>query len=116
MKEDSFAIGIIETPQDEYINKTWLVQKLNEAVTEIKEKVPDQPDYAVIVETLAQTINKIQPADVVEVVRCKDCKYCISAIADDAEYELCIVDNDVFPVSVQKQHFCSRGAKEDKYT
>lgn len=67
MKEDSFAIGIIETPQDEYINKTWLVQKLNEAVTEIKEKVPDQPDYAAIVETLAQTINKIQPADVVEV-------------------------------------------------
>lgn len=71
MKEDSFAIGIIEIPQDEYINKTWLVQKLNEAVTEIKEKVPDQPDYAAIVETLAQTINKIQPADVVEVRHAK---------------------------------------------
>lgn len=71
MKEDSFAIGIIEIPQDEYINKTWLVQKLNEAVTEIKEKAPDQPDYAAIVETLAQTINKIQPADVVEVRHAK---------------------------------------------
>ena len=52
-------------------------------------------------------------ADVVEVVRCKDCKYCIPAIADDAEYELCIVDDDVFPVSVQKQHFCGRGKRKE---
>lgn len=53
-------------------------------------------------------------ADVVEVVRCKDCKYCIPAIADNAEYELCIVDNDVFPVSVQKQHFCGRGKRKEE--
>lgn len=51
---------------------------------------------------------------VVEVVRCKDCKYCIPAIADGAEYELCIVDDDVFPVSVQKQHFCSRGKRKEE--
>lgn len=50
-------------------------------------------------------IDKEPAADVVEVVRCIDCRYCISATADNAEYELCIVDNDVFPVSVQKQHF-----------
>ena len=53
-------------------------------------------------------------ADVVEVVRCKYCKYCIPATADGAEYELCIVDNDVFPVSVQKQHFCSRGKGKEE--
>ena len=51
---------------------------------------------------------------VVEVVRCKDCKYCIPAIAAGAEYELCIVDDDVFPVSVQKQHFCSRGKRKEE--
>ena len=59
-------------------------------------------------------VNDYPAADVVEVVRCKDCKYCIPAIADNAEYELCIVDNDVFPVSVQKQHFCGRGKRKEE--
>ena len=53
-------------------------------------------------------------ADVVEVVRCIDCRYCISATADNAEYELCVVDDDVFPVSVQKQHFCGRGKRKEE--
>lgn len=59
-------------------------------------------------------ICAVPAADVVEVVRCKDCKYCIPATADGAEYELCIVDDDVFPVSVQKQHFCSRGKRKEE--
>lgn len=50
-------------------------------------------------------IDKEPATDVVEVVRCIDCRYCISATADNAEYELCIVDNDVFPVSVQNSIF-----------
>lgn len=108
MKEDSFAIGIIETPQDEYINKTWLVQKLNEAVTEIKEKVPDQPDYATIVETLAQTINKIQPADVVEV----RLKKLITALIMDREVEEL---NPVEKILKAKAywHFANRFLKEE---
>lgn len=65
------------------------------------------------VDCAGSEIARIPAADVVEVVRCKDCKYCIPAIADDAEYELCIVDDDVFPVSVQKQHFCSRGKRKE---
>ena len=65
------------------------------------------------VDCAGSEIARIPAADVVEVVRCKDCKYCIPAIADDAEYELCIVDNDVFPVSVQKQHFCGRGKRKE---
>lgn len=48
-----------------------------------------------------------------ETVHCKDCRYCIPVAADNAEYELCIVDDDVFPVSVQKQHFCSRGKRKE---
>jgi len=59
-------------------------------------------------------IDKEPATDVVEVVRCIDCRYCISATADNAEYELCIVDNDVFPVSVQKQHFCGRGERKEE--
>ena len=59
-------------------------------------------------------IDKEPAADVVEVVRCIDCRYCISATADNAEYELCIVDNDVFPVSVQKQHFCGRSERKEE--
>lgn len=59
-------------------------------------------------------IYKEPATDVVEVVRCIDCRYCISATADNAEYELCIVDNDVFPVSVQKQHFCGRGERKEE--
>ncbi len=59
-------------------------------------------------------IDKEPAAEVVEGGRCIDCRYCISATADNAEYELCIVDNDVFPVSVQKQHFCGRGERKEE--
>lgn len=66
-----------------------------------------------VISEIIRVLSNTPAADVVEVVRCKDCKYCIPAIADDAEYELCIVDNDVFPVSVQKQHFCGRGKRKE---
>ena len=63
-------------------------------------------------EVLQEVIEMLRNME--ETVHCKDCRYCIPVAADNAEYELCIVDNDVFPVSVQKQHFCGRGKRKEE--
>lgn len=107
----------------EYIEREALKADLQESYEGLKniykvlkhdeERRIAEAQLAVITEAILR-VKEAPAGDVVEVVRCKDCKYCIPATADGAEYELCIVDNDVFPVSVQKQHFCSRGKRKEE--
>mgnify|MGYP000271895987 CR=1 FL=1 len=94
----------------EYIEREAALEK----VIEVKHYDPELNGVVLHRYIKEIDLKDIPATDVVEVVRCIDCRYCISATADNAEYELCIVDNDVFPVSVQKQHFCGRGERKEE--
>ena len=54
-------------------------------------------------------IDQIPAADVVEVVRCKDCKH--FAPRADKKYGICFAIEDTFPVSVPANHWCSFGER-----
>lgn len=55
-----------------------------------------------------QTLEQEPAADVVEVVRCKDCKYCDP---DNRHFDHYMVT--VFPVSREYNDFCSYGERKD---
>lgn len=92
----------------EYIDKNGLIEALNKFAPE---------HYNALVN---QLITKYPTADVVEVVRCKDCIYyldgkCINfenrvvkAIPELGKYyHICIAPN------VKEEHFCSYGERKD---
>lgn len=55
--------------------------------------------------TLKEALDRVPAADVVEVVRCKDCKYCLQT--DEFEYWC---DGFCSPARlVRKEDFCSHG-------
>lgn len=49
-------------------------------------------------------------ADVVEVVRCKDCKFCCKFFCRGNRYYCC----GEFWVAVTEEDFCSRGERKDE--
>ena len=95
----------------EYIEREEVKRQLRIWIKEAEEDMAH--DMADCFRDCIDLLDDVPAADVVEVVRCEDCKYCVPATADGAEYELCTADNDVFPVSVQKQHFCGRGKRKE---
>jgi hypothetical protein len=59
-------------------------------------------------------VRKALNADLVEVVRCKDCKYCTS-VSDpivDAVLEFC--EYGLKPVAIEPTHFCSYGERKEQ--
>lgn len=50
-------------------------------------------------------------ADVVEVVRCKDCKYCFDAIMGGM---WCEHPDNIMPLGSNPDDFCSEGKRKDK--
>ena len=59
-------------------------------------------------EGYSSDITKIPTADVVEVVRCEDCVYCITA---DCKNFYCSATTN--PNHVDLDHFCSYGERKD---
>ena len=58
-------------------------------------------------------VQEIPAADVVEVVRCKDCKFCDDAYCNDGRKLKDLYYCNWFGSVVEKNDFCSYGAKMD---
>ena len=79
------------------------------AIKEARNLYPSIDHYCTSVKAVTlRDLNAIPAADVVEVVRCKDCVY---AMADDSGYNTfwCSV---MFPMPLnERDHFCSDGKR-----
>lgn len=60
-----------------------------------------------------KAVSDIPAADVVEVVRCKDCKFCDDAYCNDGRKLKDLYYCNWFGSVVEKDDFCSYGAKMD---
>ena len=87
----------------EYIEREALIENLNKFAPE---------HYSSLINML---ITKQPTADVVEVVRCKDCEFCSNHPTSD-EAKMCINPkwSDEFYTLVQDNDFCSYGVRKDK--
>lgn len=92
----------------EYISRETLLKKL------FPYDVVDKSGYAINAKSLFNAICELEKADVVEVVRCKDCRYsehCTNWCG--REYLSCeLVDFET--VEVDPDHFCGYGERKKK--
>ena len=64
--------------------------------------------------TAESVVRSMPKADVVDVVRCRDCLYC-SHVSDpivDAVLEFC--EYGLKPVAIEPAHFCSYGERKER--
>lgn len=90
----------------EYIRKEKLIQRLKVSPLFLNIK----PSGSFICDGVIDIINKQSVADVVEVVRCKDCKYCYSPMNDDAHY--CNLKHGLVGI-VAEEDYCSYGERSE---
>ncbi len=63
-----------------------------------------------IADRIEDDIVKLPTADVVEVVRCKDCMYCTKAVSIENTY-FCVVGSNATDTTLD--NFCSYGERSD---
>lgn len=60
-------------------------------------------------EEIEEAINAAPAADVVPVVRCKECKYLVNAAVNDNGFLIC----DISDMEITPDDFCSYGERKD---
>lgn len=60
-------------------------------------------------EEIEEAINAAPVADVVPVVRCKDCKYLVNATVNDNGFLIC----EISDMEITPDDFCSYGERKD---
>lgn len=86
---------------DEYIKREALLKKL------FPYGMPDNGNYGVNAKAVRVTVEKMPAADVVEVVRCKDCIF-NNGLLDFGDLQCRILG-----VPMKNDDFCSYGEKTD---
>lgn len=97
----------------EYIDRDKLIEMLNSKIEGLKlfgSLYTSQTMRAF--EHLAEQINEMPAADVVEVVRCKDCIYASMTIGKE-QVKYCDMFDSDDGVYFDKNHFCSYGKRKD---
>lgn len=100
-----------------YIDADKLTKKIDEAQTSLESNVDrvwnrNKPFYKGLAWARG-LVNEQPTADVVEVVRCKDCKYCNEYQKFNFERYLgCNTNGEIY--EVEPNHFCSCGEKKEK--
>lgn len=80
-----------------------------DAITDLAGKAPTRSAYEAVWKS-ARALKKIPAADVVSVVRCKDCKYAyINSFSAASGVALCSSSAKV----MQQDDFCSYGERKD---
>lgn len=89
---------------DEYVRKQDVVDKINANADDLEQNgcIP----YAQGARAMAIVVEQIPPADVVPVVRCKDCKY-------NATTHKCL-NPDSFFLIPKDDDFCSFGERREE--
>ena len=98
---------------DEYIKREdalKAIQTVRDVMDECKRKYhsfsePSKSIWSSIIDTVERVINRIPPADVVEVVRCKDCKWWHT--------NACAFRNDCADGLPCADDFCSHGERKE---
>lgn len=88
----------------EYIDREAAI----DAITDFAGKAPTRSAYDAIWKS-ARALRKIPAADVVPVVRCKECKYLVNATVNDNGFLIC----DISDMEITPDDFCSYGERKD---
>lgn len=86
--------------EKEYIDKEFVINTINELKAKPLPKT-------ILLEHLQQIIDNISANNIMEVVRCKDCKYYRKM------YKLCSCRSDKFNVYLNDNDFCSYGERKE---
>ena len=89
----------------DYIHKEVVIKHIED----IYEKTPLDIGNRQLVEAFKTYIENVPTADVVEVIRCKDCKYCTKAVSIENTY-FCVVGTNAFDTELD--NFCSYGERK----
>lgn len=89
---------------DEYIKK----QDAFDAITYLAGKASTRSAYEAVWKS-ARTLKKIPAADVVQVVRCKDCEYAVE-ISSSSSLRHCMFSH----MAICPDDFCSCGERKDE--
>lgn len=60
-----------------------------------------------------EMVRRALNADLVEVVRCKDCKYCASVSDPIIDAVLVFCEYGLKPTAIEPTHFCSYGERKE---
>ena len=95
----------------EYIERDVVIDDIGDLFTICYETLPNEYGHHFIVEKELQThldfVRKLPAADVVEVVRCKDCKYYVKP----SRFGYC--DRHSAGVRVTQRDYCSWGERKE---
>lgn len=91
----------------EYIKKSAVFEQFENADADVCETDDfGGVDYGFGMKNIKELINSIPAADVVEVVRCRDCKHC-----DKVERRLwCMIHDDMY---AEEDYFCASGERRE---
>ena len=94
----------------EYIDKAELLRDL-----ERKIKADNERRMAVVDSDFIDLVNDATVIeDLVEVVRCKDCKYCTSVSDPIVGAVLVFCEYGLKPTAIEPTHFCSYGERKEQ--
>jgi hypothetical protein len=99
----------------EYIERQKLLTHLNERLNYLREENGNYDHYTDGYEEAVDKVEDFLPADVVEVVRCKDCKYLKYGYQCYCPLGMNLTNNEDAYVLVDADNdFCSYGERKEK--
>lgn len=104
----------------EYIEREALCESLNARLKQLRDDYGYYDHYTDGFEECVDRIDDLLAADVVEVVRCKDCKYCFDSeclqLKNRVVRKVPVFGNHYSycsPLKVTDDHFCSYGERRE---
>lgn len=98
---------------DEYISRKYAIARFTfEKGNYIPEKLVDGYDNVIAIRTIKRVLREIPAADVVPVVRCKECRYYQNAKVNKKGFLICPASG----MEVTEDDYCSYGERKEDNT
>jgi len=94
-----------------YIDAMAAADKIRELVAHFSNHSQMGPEFLSGAEAAAEALRYMPPADVAEVVRCKDCRHCEIDYIHEGEYE-CFYTG---AMGLTLDDFCSKAERKDEH-
>lgn len=100
-----------------YIDADWIVQKLDGWQDQLAETYGKNDEYVLCLGEVLMKLDDTPTADVVEIVRCKDCKFWGESLTEEERNE-CDVYADLVCTywmsdGLTRDDFCSKGERRE---
>ena len=92
----------------EYIKRETVIKVLKDNVTEMECHIYFGSNLGIPNDEIEDIVNEIPTADVVEVVRCKDCKYFQTAKVNNKGFLICPASG----MEITETDYCSYGERK----